>query len=94
MSIFKCEYKAVLQELWVINIFCYSQSIINNLRECNVNAGQALKLQIYQTAEKLVKRGHSDLIRWVPGHSTVERNDRANKVAKEAAVGRMGRIGK
>ncbi len=25
-----------VQESWVINIFCDSQSIINNLRECNV----------------------------------------------------------
>ena len=35
-----------VQESWVINIFCDSQNIINNLRECNVGTGQALKLQI------------------------------------------------
>ncbi len=48
-----------VQEPWVINIFCDSQSIINKLRDCNVNAGQALKLQIYQKSQKLVERGHS-----------------------------------
>ena len=55
-----------VQEPWVINIFCDSQSIINNLRECNIDAGQALKLQIYQKAQKLVEQGHSVFIRWVP----------------------------
>lgn len=45
------------QEPWVINIFCDSQSIINNLRECNFGAGQALKLQSYQKAQELVELG-------------------------------------
>ncbi len=80
-----------VQEPWVINIFCDSQSIIHNLRECNVNAGQALKLQIYQKAQKLVERGHSIFISWVPGHSAVEGNERADKAAKEAALGRRVR---
>ena len=45
---------------------------------CNVGAGQALKLQIYQKAQELVERGHSILIRWIPGHSGVEGNERAD----------------
>ena len=49
--------KRQVQESWIINIFCDSQSIINNLRECNVGAGQALKLQIYQKAQGLVEQG-------------------------------------
>ena len=56
-----------VQESWVINIFCDSQSVINNLRECNVGAGQALNLQIYQKAQELVERGHSIFIRWICG---------------------------
>ncbi len=83
-----------VQESWVINIFCDSQSIINNLRECNVGAGQALKLQIYQKAQELVERGHSILIRWIPGHSGVEGKERADKAAKEAALGRRVRKAK
>lgn len=43
-----------VQEPWVISIFCDWQTTINNLRECNVYAGQALKLQLYQKAQKLV----------------------------------------
>ena len=80
-----------VQEPWVINIFCDSQSIINNLRHCNVGAGQALKLQIYQKAQELVERGHSIFIRWIPGHSGVEGNERADKAAREAALGRRVR---
>ena len=84
----------LVQEPWVINIFCDSQSIINNLRQCNVGAGQALKLQIYQKAQELVERGHSIFIRWIPGHSGVEGNERADKAAREAALGRRVRTAK
>ena len=83
-----------VQETWVINIFCDSQTTINNLRECNVYAGQALKLQIYQKAQKLVEQGHSISVAWVPGHSGVEGNERADKAAKEAASGRKVRTAK
>ena len=92
-EVFKIVTRQV-QEPWVINIFCDSQSIINNLRQCNVGAGQALKLQMYQKAQELVERGHSIFIRWIPGHSGVEGNERADKAAKEAALGRRVRTAK
>lgn len=43
-------------------------------------------MQIYQKAKKLVQKGHSISIRWVPGHSGIEGNERADKAAKEAAM--------
>ncbi len=48
-------------------------------------AGQALKTQIYQKVEQLIQQGHEISVCWVPSHCKVERNDRADKAAKEAA---------
>lgn len=77
-----------MQKSWIIKIFCNSQSNINNLRECNVNAHQWLKLQVYQKTQKLVKQGHSVSIRWVLVHGTVERNERVDKAIKKATLGK------
>ena len=43
-----------IQQPWVISIFCDSQTVINNLRECGSYIIQALKMQIYQKSKKLV----------------------------------------
>ena len=43
-------------------------------------------MQIYQKAKKLVQQGHSIFVRWVPGHSGIEGNEKADKAAKEAAM--------
>ena len=48
-------------------------------------AGQALKTQIYQKVEQLIQQGHEISVCWVPSHCKVERNERADKAAKEAA---------
>lgn len=52
-----------LQQPWTINIFYDTQSITNNLKQYNVGIGQALKLQIYQKAWKLVEQGQSIFIK-------------------------------
>ena len=41
-----------------------------------------------------MERGQSVFIRWVPGHIAVEGNERADKAAKEAALGRRVRTAK
>ena len=46
-----------IRQPWVISIFCDSQTVINNLRECGSWVGQALKIQIYQKAKKLANKG-------------------------------------
>ena len=45
-------------------------------------------MQIYQKPQELTERGHSIFIRWIPDHSGVEGNERADKAAREAALGR------
>lgn len=50
-------------------------------------AGQALKGQIYRKVEQLTQQKHKILVHWVPGHSNVEGNEKADVAAKEAARG-------
>lgn len=76
--------REVLHSL-VISIFCDSQTTINNLREDRSSGGQGIKRQIYQKTERLVQQGHDISIRWIPGHSKIEGNERADRAAKEAA---------
>lgn len=53
-----------------------------------------MKMQIYQKAKKLVQQGHDISVRWVPGHSGVEGNEKADKATKEATIGERVRTTK
>ncbi len=75
------------QQHLVISIFCDSQTAINKLAKMNNSAGQALKIQIYQKVGQLTQQGHRVSVYWIPGHSGLEGNERADKAAKEAAMG-------
>lgn len=70
---------------WTINIFCDSQTNINDLQSCDSRTSQALKMQIDKKARQLVQYGHDILIRWIPGHNDIEGNKKADKTAKNAA---------
>ncbi len=83
-----------IRQPWVIGIFCDSQTAINHLKECDSAEGQALKMQIYQKAKKLLQQGYEISVRWVPGHSGIEGNERADKAAKEAVIGERVRTAK
>lgn len=78
---------AGVQQPLAINIFCDSQTAINRLKIIDSKAGQALKCQIYQKVEQLTRQLHEISVRWVPGHSNMEGNERADVAAKEAARG-------
>ena len=75
------------QQPLVISIFCDSQHAINRLKVLDCKAGQALKAQIYQKVEQLIRQRHGILVCWVPSHCKVEENERADRAAKEAAGG-------
>ena len=49
--------------------------------------GQALKVQIYQKTKQLLQQRHQISICWILSHSGIERNEKADLVAKEAAGG-------
>lgn len=82
------------QQHLVASIFCDSQTAINKHAKMDSIAGQALKIQIYQKADQLIKQGHSISVCWVPGHNGLEGNERADKAAKEAATGERIRTAK
>lgn len=73
-------------QLQIINIICKSQTIINHLKSCDSDIGQVIKMQIYQNAGKPVQQKHSVFIRQILAHNRVEKNKRANKAAKKAAM--------
>lgn len=47
--------------------------------------GLAVRDLVYQRAKELVANGHLVTLRWVPGHSKAEGNERADSAAKRAA---------
>ncbi len=59
---------------------------IKQLRKTKSKAGQALKIQIYKQARQLRAYGGEVIVRWIPSYGGVDRNERADKVAKKAAA--------
>ena len=69
-----------------ITVFSDSQAAIKQLQESKSNAGQALKIQILKRAKQPYIHGGELVVRWIPSHSGIEGNERADKAAKEAAT--------
>ena len=69
-----------------ITVYSDAQMAIKQLQEAKSNAGQALRIQIYKQARQLRAYGGEVIVRWIPGHSGVEGNERADKAAKEASA--------
>lgn len=82
------EQKAVTSQSFAIDIFCNSQTAINKLKSMDDRECQALKTQIYHKTELLIQQGHKVSIFWVPSHSGLEGNEKADEAAKNAAMER------
>ena len=54
------------------------------------SADQALKTQIHHKTKLLIQQGLKILVCWVPSHSGLEGNEKADAAAKNATIG--GRI--
>ena len=78
--------ETALRNSYKVTVFSDSQSGIKKLQESISGTGQALRAQIVKKAKPLQTRGSKVIIQWVPSHSKVEGNKRADKVAKEAAI--------
>ena len=67
-----------------VTIFCDSQKalkVIRHAASCNEN--RFLRNLIYQKAEELQRNGHLVAIRWIPGHSGLIGNEKADLAAKK-----------
>lgn len=49
--------------------------------------GLAVRDLVYERAKELTKNGHSVTLRWIPGHSKIEGNEKADSAAKIAEDG-------
>ena len=68
-----------------LTIFVDSQNAIRRIAEQSDLAGQSIARVVHEKAQKLTSENVEVWIRWVPAHSGVEGNERADKAAKEAA---------
>lgn len=78
------------QQSLIIDIIWDSQTAINKLKVLDSRVCQALRAQIYEKVEQLVRHYHIS-VRWIPSHSGIEGSERVDTAAKEA--GRAERTG-
>src|SRR4029077_10791816 len=55
------------------------------LSHAEPGAGQALAIRAHRAAQTIRNRGQKVTVQWVPGHSGIEGNERADQAAKRAA---------
>ncbi len=60
--------------------------MINHLKECESAEGQASNMQIDQKAKMLIQQRHKFSERWFSVYSIIEKNERVDKLAKNAAI--------
>lgn len=68
-----------------IYFFTDNQAAIKRLESLKIGAGQEIASEIWEIAGELTSRNINLFIEWVPGHSDVKGNERADFLAKEAA---------
>ena len=66
-----------------ITVFTDSKAALTKIQENGRKS--AIKDFLYQRATELVQSGHVVVFQWVPGHSKIEENERADLAAKEVA---------
>ncbi|KAF2622300.1 hypothetical protein BU25DRAFT_463046 [Macroventuria anomochaeta] len=62
-----------------------NQAAIYRLQTPSNKPGQAWQLRCIQAAHQIVSKGATVSIHWVPGHQDVAGNERADRLAKQAA---------
>lgn len=76
------QYLAQIQK---INVWSDSKSAIMRIEHVRPGPGQWLARRIHENAKKLQELGISVNVRWAPGHTNIEGNEKADEVAKQAA---------
>ena len=68
-----------------IRIFADNQAAIHRIKTPSDNPGQCWQLRCIEAANVVERAGASISLHWVPGHTDVPGNERADELAKEAA---------
>lgn len=69
-----------------VTTFCDSQTALNAIaRPSTCQEHRFLRGLIYQRTEELQSKGHHTTFLWVPGHSGILRNEKADLVASNRA---------
>jgi len=80
------EYAAtVASEYEDIHIHADNQAAIHRIKTPSDRPGQIWQLRCLQAAERVREAGASIVLHWVPGHTDVPGNEKADLLAKEAA---------
>lgn len=69
-----------------ITVYSDAQRAIKQLQSTSNKEGQVLKAQICKLVRQLRTKGGEVIVRWIPSHSGLEGNERADKAATEAAA--------
>jgi ribonuclease HI len=73
-----------------VTILLDSLAAIKRLQVQKMSPGQGLVVRAHRAAQALEDRGRRVTVQWVPGHSGIEGNERADQVAKSAAAKSRG----
>lgn len=69
-----------------VTVFTDSRVALTKIqKKASEPEGLAVRDLAYQRAKELTTNGHSVILRWIPGHSKVEGNEKADIAAKGAA---------
>jgi len=74
--------KSGLSQIEELYHICDSQSALNSLQTITYQCGQVLLTAIRQSILKISRMGHDVQSRWVPAHSGIPGNERANFLAR------------
>ncbi len=78
--------KSINRKICRVTVFSDSQTAFKQLQNVKCNAGQALKSQIFKLAKQLYNWDGEVILRWVPSHKRIKRNDKADNTAKDTAA--------
>ena len=69
-----------------IRIHADNQAAIHRLKGPSDNPGQAWQLRCFKAARRIMSKNATVSLHWVPGHEDIEGNERADQLAKAAAI--------